>query len=108
MVSVPQPDEVSIHDLYNKAIVESGVHLVPGSQLTWFQNFGNYVQKNPLNVFAAVSVPAAGYVLYNQKVWKSHHLEPEMNVLHGRVLAQAAVVGTLFSVMSVKGLMDAG
>ena len=99
-------EDLSIHDLYKKSIVDKGVHLVSGSQLTWYQNMGNTVYENPFTIFGVVSIPAAAYVLYSQKVWKPHPMEPEMNLLHGRVMAQAAVVGTAFSILTVKGLMD--
>eukprot|EP00980_Cylindrotheca_fusiformis_P030629 scaffold25127_cov132-Cylindrotheca_fusiformis.AAC.3 len=97
-------EDIKLHDLYRQSIMDSGVRLVP--ELNLYHKTANYVQQNPFKCIAGFGIPAVAgiYMLENGKA----HLSQELKILHTRVFGQAAVIGTLLSIMSLKEIMDRG
>lgn len=96
------PEEVQLHDLYRKSIIDSGVRLVP--ELNLYHQTANYVQQNPFKCIAGFGVPAVAaiYVTENSKA----HLSTQLKILHTRVFGQATVIATLLGIMTLKEIMD--
>jgi hypothetical protein len=96
------PEELKLHDLNRKSIVDSGVRLVP--ELTPYHQTANYVQQNPFNCIAGFGVPAVA-AIYLAESGKAH-LSQQLKILHTRVFGQATIIATLLGIMTLKEIMD--
>lgn len=99
-------DDIQLHHLYRKAILESGVRLVDTPELSPYQKAANYVQSNPFKLIAAIGVPSVAAIFYSQGIHGSGKESLQMQMLHTRVFGQFSVICTLLGVMGMKELMD--
>lgn len=99
-------DDIKLHELYRKAILESGVRLVDTPELTTFQKSANYVQSNPFKLIAAIGVPSVAFIFYGQGTSGAGKESLQMQLLHTRVFGQFTVICTLLGVMGMKEVMD--
>jgi hypothetical protein len=99
-------EEIQLHQLYRKAILDSGVRLVDTPELTTYQKAANYVQSNPFKCIAAIGVPSVAYIFYGQGQAGAGKESLQMQLLHTRVFGQFAVICTLLGVMGMKEMMD--
>lgn len=98
-------EDIHLHELYRQAILDSGVRLVEGNELSTFQKSANYVQSNPFKMIAAIGVPSVAYIFYGQGGGAGKE-SLQMQLLHTRVFGQFAVICTLLGVMGLKEVMD--
>jgi hypothetical protein len=98
--------DIKLHELYRKAILDSGVRVVDTPELTTYQKMANYVQANPFKLIAAIGVPSVAAIFYGQGLSGSGKESLQMQILHTRVFGQFAVICTLLGVMGLKELMD--
>lgn len=99
-------EDIHLHDLYRKAILDSGVRVVDTPELTNYQKAANYVQSNPFKLIAAIGVPSVAAIFYGQGTTGAGKESLQMQLLHTRVFGQFAVICTLLGVMGMKELMD--
>lgn len=99
-------DDIKLHELYRKAILDSGVRLVDAPELTTYQKAANYVQSNPFKLIAAIGVPSVAAIFYGQGTSGAGKESLQMQLLHTRVFGQFAVICTLLGVMGMKEMMD--
>jgi hypothetical protein len=99
-------DDVKLHELYRKAILDSGVRLVDTPELTTYQKAANYVQANPFKLIAAIGIPSVAAIFYGQGTSGAGKESLQMQLLHTRVFGQFAVICTLLGVMGMKEMMD--
>jgi hypothetical protein len=93
-----------INELYRRAVYESGVRVIPGTQLQFHHIAANYVQENPFKVLTALAVPGVAWIFYGRA--GQEHLTFSMKVMHTRVFGQFATISTLLGVMGFKNFMD--
>lgn len=93
-----------IHELYRRAVYESGVRVVPGNQLSFHHIASNYVQENPFKVLASLAVPGVVWIFYGRT--GQEHLTLSMKLMHTRVFGQFATLSALLGVMGFKEFMD--
>lgn len=99
-------EDIKLHELYRKAILDSGVRLVDTPELTTWQKTANYVQSNPFKCIAAIGVPTVAYIFYGQGNSGAGMESLQMQLLHTRVFGQFTVICTLLGVMGMKEMMD--
>jgi len=99
-------EDVQLHELYRKAILDSGVRLVDTPELTTFQKAANYVQSNPFKLIAGIGIPSVAYIFYGQGKSGAGKESLQMQMLHTRVFGQFTVICTLLGVMGMKEMMD--
>lgn len=98
-------EDIHLHDLYRQAILDSGVRLVEGNELSTYHKAANYVQSNPFKLIAGIGIPSVAYIFYGQGGGVGKE-SLQMQLLHTRVFGQFAVICTLLSVMGLKEVMD--
>ena len=76
--------------LYQQSVQQSGVQIVPGDSLTWYQRSANFVQANPLKVVLGMAVPSVAWIFYGRT--GKEHLQLSMKLLHTRVFGQFATL----------------
>ena len=86
-------DREKLRELYRHSILESGVRIIPGNELSTFHKSANYVQANPFKVIAGIGIPAVAAVFFGRST--KQHLNMQMKLLHTRVYGQFSVLCTL-------------
>ena len=99
-------EDIHLHQLYRKAILDSGVRLVDTPELATWQKGANYIQSNPFKCIAAIGVPSVAYIFYGQGQSGAGVESLQMQLLHTRVFGQFTVICTLLGVMGMKEMMD--
>jgi hypothetical protein len=64
----------------------------------------NYVYDHPFQFVAALGIPLAGSILYQQK--NNTHLTFSQKIMHSRVFAQGGVLAILLVAMGFRKYMD--
>lgn len=88
--------------LYRQSVLNSGVRVVEGTELSTYERTANFIHANPFKVIASIGIPAVGFVFYGQGGQETL----QMRLLHTRVLGQASVLCTLLGIMALKDMMD--
>lgn len=96
--------ENQLTELYKRSVMESGVRIVPGNQLSNYHVAANYAASNPIKVLAAFAVPSVAWIFYGRT--GKQHLDFSVKLLHTRVFGQFATISLLLSVMGFKEYMD--
>lgn len=96
--------QADLNKLYRRAVYESGVRVVPGSELGMHHIAANYVAENPFKVLTSLAVPGVAWIFYGRT--GQEHLTFGMKVMHTRVFGQFATISVLLGVMGFKELMD--
>ena len=76
--------------LYQQSVEQSGVQIVPGDSLNWYQRSANFVAANPLKVVLGMAVPSIAWIFYGRT--GKEHLQLSMKLLHTRVFGQFATL----------------
>lgn len=91
-------------ELYMNSVKQSGVNIVPGTELAFHQQTANFVAENPFKVLAACAVPAYAWIFHGRT--GKEHLTLGMKIMHTRVFGQFAAISTLLGIMAFKEYMD--
>jgi len=93
---------VSLTDLYQRSVAESGVVVVP--ELKWYHQAANYAADHPIQILTAAAVPAIAGIAYGRA--GQGHLEVSQMIMHTRVFGQFATITALLTVMGFKEYME--
>jgi len=96
--------ESRIKAKFRESVVNSGVRVVPGQSLGFHHKVANFWQENPFKILAAIGVPTVLYIFKGRD--GQQHLQPQMKIMHTRVIGQFAIISMLLSLMSFKEYMD--
>lgn len=99
---VQQKKKEEQRQLYRQSVLNSGVRVVEGNELSTYEQTANFIHANPFKVIAGIGIPAVGFVFYGQGGQETL----QMRLLHTRVLGQASVLCTLMGIMALKDMMD--
>lgn len=91
-------------ELYQKSVRDSGVNIIPGSQLGIHHKVANYTSDNPVKVLASLAIPSVAYIFYGNT--QQAHLSNSIKIMHTRVFGQFATISLLLGVVGFTEFMN--